>query len=95
MTFYFTWQNCFIFFSVVIYFFFDYFEGKQIKDEREELIKLKSFEFVQKANTLTLLLLSMAYFFTSYINGLVIIFILILSSLYTEIAAKIYFRKTI
>ncbi len=93
MTFYFNWPNIVIFLSVIIYFIYDHFEGKQVKDEREEFIKLKTFEFVQKANTFTLLLLSAAYFFTPYINGLLVIFILILSSLYTEIAAKFYYRK--
>lgn len=93
MTFYFNWPNIVIFLSVIIYFIYDHFEAKLIKDEREELIKFKTFELVQKVNTFTLLLLSLAYFFMPYINGLFIIFILILSSLYSEIAAKFYYRK--
>ncbi len=95
MTLYFSWTNIIIFLSVIIYFLYDHFEGKHVKDEREEFIKLKTFEFVQRANTFSLLILSVAYFFTAYINGLLVIFILILSSLYTEIAAKFYYRKKI
>lgn len=93
MTFHFDWSNIVIFLSVIIYFVYDYKDGKQIKDEREELIRLKTFEFVQRANTFALLLLSAAYFFTTYIHGLLIIFVLILSSMYTEIFSKIYFRR--
>ncbi|MBF0209124.1 MAG: hypothetical protein HQK53_19875 [Oligoflexia bacterium] len=93
MNFYLTIPNSIILISIIVYFIYEYFEGKQIKDEREEWIKLKTFEFVQKANTCTLLLLSIAYFFIPYINGMVIIMILIISSLYTEIAAKLYYKK--
>ncbi|MBL6988594.1 MAG: hypothetical protein ISR65_02405 [Bacteriovoracaceae bacterium] len=93
MRFYLTTPNVIILLSIVVYFIYDYFDGKQIKDEREELIKLKTFEFVQKANTFALLLLSIAYFFTVYIDGMLIIVVLIVSSLYTEIFAKLYYRK--
>jgi len=93
MTMYFTWPNIILIFSLIMYFVFDYFEKKRVKDEREELIRLKTYEFVQKANILALLLLSVAYFFTLSISGVFIIFVLILSSLYTEIAARFYYRK--
>lgn len=93
MTIYFTWPNIILLLSVLVYFAYDHFEEKRLQDEREELIRLKTYAFVQKANTFALLLLSLAYFFTHDINGTLIIFILILSSLYTEMAAKIYFRK--
>lgn len=87
------WPNIIIFLSVIVYFIYDHFDNKQIKDEREEFIRLKTFEFVQKANTLSLLLLSAVYLFIPFINGMIVIFVLILSSLYTEIAAKIYYRR--
>lgn len=93
MTFYFSWPNLVIFLSIIFYLIYDHFDSKQVKDEREELIRLKTYEFVQKVTMFTLLLLSAAYFFTQYINGALIIFILILASLYTEIVAKFYFRK--
>lgn len=93
MHFNFQWLNFILFLSIIVYFIYDHFESKQVKDEREEFIKLKTYEFVQKVNTVTLLGLSTAYFFTSFISGLLIIFLLILSSLYMEILAKIYYRK--
>ena len=93
MTIYFTWPNIVIFLSVIVYFIFDHFEEKRVRDEREELIRLKTYEFVQKVNTFAFLLLSVAYFFIPDIEGILIIIILILSSLYTEIAAKIYYRQ--
>lgn len=93
MQFYFTWPNIIIFLSVIVYFIYDHFDSKQIKDEREEFIRLKTFEFVQKTTTISLLILSAAYLFTPSIDGLFVIFILILSALYSEIAAKIFYRR--
>ena len=93
MSFHFSLPNVVILVSVIIYFIFDHFDKVEVNDEREELIRLKTFQVVQKVNTGTLLVLALSYFFFSYIPGLLIIFILILSSLYTEIGAKLYFRK--
>lgn len=95
MDFYFSWQNLFVLLSIVIYFIYDYFDGKQVKDEREELIKLKTFALVQKVNMTALFLLSLVYFFVPFISGVIIIVVLILSSLYSEILAKIYYRKSL
>lgn len=93
MTIYFTWPNIIILLSVLLYFVYNHVEEKLIKDEREELIRLKTYAFAQKANTFALTMLSGAYFFLHEINGILILFILILSSLYTEMAAKFYFRR--
>jgi len=95
MSFHITWPNMVIFLSVVIYLIYDFFERKNILDEREELIKLKSFEFIQKVNTFTLFIFSLGYFFLKNIDGLLIISVLILSTLYTEIFSKLYYRRTL
>ena len=40
--------------SVLIYFAFDYFDAKRIRDEREELIRLKTYALLQKLTMLTI-----------------------------------------
>ncbi len=80
-------------FTLVVYFIYDYFETKQIKDEREELIRLKTFELVHKTTTSTLCVMAVLYFFFPWIPALYPILAVILSFLYTEILGKIYFRR--
>ncbi len=79
--------------TVIIYFIYDYFEGKQIKDEREELIRLKTYELVHKATTTTLCALAVLYFFFPGMPALYPVLAVVFSFLYTEIVGKIYFRK--
>ena len=93
MAFHLNSYNVIILLSVAIYFIYDYIEGKRVKDEREELIQLKTFELVQKVNTFTLLLLAISFFFISPLNSFFVIFVLVLSSLYSEIIARAYYRK--
>lgn len=79
--------------SIFIYLGFDYWDGKQIKDEREELIRLKSLEFAHKATIATLAVLGFLYLFYPWIETLYVFLAMILASLYTEIAGKIYYRN--
>ena len=83
----------FAFVSVVIYFSFDHFDGKRIKDEREEFIKLKTFELIQKVALAALTLLSALLMFYPAMPGYVAIIIFVFSFMYAEIVGKIYFRR--
>lgn len=82
-----------LFASVILYFIFEYFDNKQIKDEREELIRLKTYELVHKVTTATLTLFALLYFFFPWMNAIYPMLAVVLAFLYTEIAGKIYFRK--
>lgn len=93
MKIYFVLPNILILVSILIYFIFDYFDGRQVKDERYEFIRLKSFEFVQKTTLFALLALAITYLFIPFISGKLVIMILILASLYGEIGAKLYLRR--
>ena len=79
--------------SVVIYLAVDFMDGKRVKDEREELIQLKSLELAHKASLSTLAVLAFLYLFFPWMDGLYIILIMILAALYTEIFGKIYYRN--
>jgi hypothetical protein len=79
--------------SVVIYLAVDYIDGKRVKDEREELIQLKSLELAHKASIGTLALLALLYCFFPWMDGLYIILVMILAALYTEIFGKLYYRN--
>ncbi|MGZ3692363.1 MAG: hypothetical protein ACXVAX_12725 [Pseudobdellovibrio sp.] len=83
----------FIFASVVLYFVFDFFDSKKVKDEREEFIKLKANELVQKATLFTIALLSIAYMLYPGMPAYIPLICIILCNLYSEIVGKIYFRN--
>ncbi len=79
--------------SVVIYLIFDFVDGKRVKDEREELIQLKSLELAHKATLATLTAAALFYLFFPWVNSFYIILALILAALYTEILGKIFYRR--
>lgn len=89
----FTIYNVLILASIIIYFIFDFLEKRKIHDEREELIKLKTFELVQKTVTFSILGLSIVNFLYNELTAAIVIVVIILASLYTEIIGKLYFRK--
>lgn len=79
--------------TVGIYFIFDYFDEKVIKDEREELIQLKTYELVHKVTIGTVCLVALLYLFFPAMDALYPVFALAFAFLYTEIIGKLYFRK--
>jgi hypothetical protein len=79
--------------SVIIYFIFEYFDKKVVKDEREELIRLKTFEWLQKLNLWTVTVLAWWFFYDPGMSAIIPLMALVLTSLYGEIAGKIYFRR--
>lgn len=83
----------FIFCSVFIYFIYDFVERKKIKDEREEFLKLKTFELVQKVTLFTVSLLTIAYFLFPQMPAFVPIILIVICSMYTEMIGKAYLRR--
>lgn len=79
--------------SVAIYMLFDFIDGKRVKDEREELIQLKSLEFSHKATLCVLTLIAGFYMFYPWMSAFTVIVLIVLAALYTEIFAKFYYRK--
>ncbi|MBY0452359.1 MAG: hypothetical protein K2P92_04930 [Bdellovibrionaceae bacterium] len=83
----------FIFASVLVYFIYDYFDQKRVKDEREELIKLKTYEYVQKISLFCICLLATAYLLYPQMPTFVPLIVLVVTSMYSEIFAKLYLRR--
>jgi len=79
--------------SLAIYFVFDYFDKKVIKDEREELIRLKTFELMQKLNLWSLTAIAGLFFIYPQMSAFFPFIILVLASLYGEIFGKLYYRR--
>ncbi len=94
MEFIFSLPKCYILISVAIYAVILYFfDCRQLSDERRELIRLKALRFSQKFTTYALLLIAIINFFVVSINSELLLGILILTALYSELVAKIYFDK--
>lgn len=83
----------FIIFSIVIYFIYDHLAERRIKDEREEFLKLKTFELVQKITLFSITILSIVYFFYPDMPAFVPIILIVVCSMYSEILGKAYFRR--
>lgn len=83
----------FIIASVAVYFVFDYFDQKKIKDEREEFIKLKTSEFVQRATLAAVTVIALAYTLAPQMPAFVPIIVIVICSMYSEIVGKIYYRQ--
>jgi O-antigen/teichoic acid export membrane protein len=82
-----------VFASLFVYFGFDALERRRIKDEREELIRLKSLELVHKTTTVALSAMVVFIALWPHTPALIPIVCLILATMYVEISGKIYFRK--
>lgn len=89
----FNWLRILLLFTIVVYFVYEYFDSKNVKDEREELIRLKTSGLVHQVTTSTLLIVAVLYLFFPEVDALYPIQAVMLSFLYTEILGKIYFRR--
>ena len=78
--------------SVLIYFVFSFIDGRRVKDEREEMIQLKSLELAHKATLGVLAVTSVIYLFAPWMDALYVIQAIVLSALYTEMFGKIFYR---
>ena len=79
--------------SVVIYFCFDYFDSKRIKDEREEFIRLKTYELIHKVTITTLSLFSILVVLYPEIPASLAVLVFVFSFMYAEIIGKLYLRR--
>ena len=91
---YFSYLHIFVLFSTVFYIAFDLFERKRIKDEREELIHLKTLELSHKITVALLAVFAAIYWRYPDFEGRWVLISVVLSLLYTEVLGKFYFRKT-
>jgi uncharacterized membrane-anchored protein len=88
----FTIPKCLILLSLIPYAIFHIAQCKK-KDERDEYIALKSFKVVQRIMLIALFILAIVNFFHRQLNPQLILTVAILSGLYSEIFAKLYYAK--
>ncbi len=79
--------------TIIIYFIFNYFDEKAIKDEREELIRLKTFELMQKLTMAVLVVIAMLLIFLPSMAAIYPVLAVVASCMYGEIFGKIYYRR--
>jgi hypothetical protein len=79
--------------SIVAYFVFEIFEERRTQDEREELIRLKTYQFVQKTSFWTLISMSALYIYDREIPGIIFLVGMLLATLYSEIFGRVFWRN--
>lgn len=79
--------------TVAIYFIYDKYDEKIVRDEREEYIRLKTYELVHRVTTSLMCIVALAYFFDPTMDALYPVLSIAFGFLYTEIIGKIYFRR--
>lgn len=87
------WLHSSILASVFIYFIFGWMDRQVVKDEREELIQLKTYELMQKLTMWSLTALAFSFVFYPTMPAVIPVMILIFASMYGEIFGKLYYRK--
>lgn len=78
--------------SIVIYLGFAFWDRKQVKDEREKLIELKTTELQSKITLYALMALAILYWANPEMPAWICLLVINFASLYTEIIGKIYWR---
>lgn len=81
--------------SVAIYLVFHLWDRKQIKDEREALIELKTSAIQGQVTVVALIILALVYSFNPDIPAWFCLLAMNIAHLYSEIFGKIYFRAKI
>ena len=81
--------------SVAIYLAFAFWDRKQVKDEREKLIELKTSELQSKITLYALMALAVLYWATPEMPAWICLLVINFANLYTEIIGKIYLRNKI
>lgn len=79
--------------SVIVYGIFTYFDRKVVKDEREEMIRLKALEMVSGIQGWTIFGLVIYMNFFKILTSMQLIAIMIAISYYAEIFGELYFRR--
>lgn len=81
--------------SIVIYLAFAFWDRKQVKDEREKLIELKTSELQSKITLYALVFLAALYWTNPEMPAWICLLVINFANLYTEVFGKIYLRHKI
>ncbi len=87
------WMQITIITCTAIYMVIELLTRNEIKDERYQLIELKTQALVSKLTATALVLISTVYIFYPATEGLYLLFFLSMTFLSTEILAKQYYKN--
>lgn len=79
--------------SVAIYFIFNYFDEKNIKDEREELIRLKTYEFMHRLVMTAITIIAAGFIFYPEMHAIYPVMLIVVCAMYGEIFGKWFYRR--
>lgn len=79
-----------IFFDII----YKFFDKKRIKDERENLIHLKSLEFMQRVSSAVLAAFAILYIFYPKVNAIYAIIGLSICAIFSYPIGKAFFRNS-
>jgi hypothetical protein len=88
-----SWARYIVLITVAIYLAFSFFERKTVNDEREELIRLKTLELMQKLTMWTLIAVSLLLLVNPEVSAFYPVTALAVACMYGEIFGKIYYRR--
>lgn len=78
--------------SIAIYLAFSFWDRKQIKDERQQLIELKTSELQSRITLYALIGLALYYWLNPEMPAWICLLVINFAHLYTEIFGKLYLR---
>ncbi len=87
------WMQICIIICTAIYLVIEFLNRNEIKDERYQMIELKTQALVSKLTAAALVLISLVYIFYPDTEGLYLLFFLAMTFLSTEILAKQYYKQ--
>ncbi|MCP4132535.1 MAG: hypothetical protein GY754_16295 [bacterium] len=79
--------------TIVVYFVFYLIDRKHVVDEREQLIELKAISFQQNISMWGLIAIVSVYVYNPALDAVYPIIVFALSSVYTYMLGKLYYRK--
>ena len=87
------WMQIVIIISTVVYLLIEFFNRKELQDERYHLIELKTQALVSRLTSGALVLISIVYIFYPETNGLYLLFLLSMTFLTAELLGKIFYKS--
>ena len=87
------WMQIAIIACTLLFLTIEFLGRNEIKDERFQLIELKTQALVSRGTSTALVLISILYIFYPDTDGLILLFFLSMTFLSTEILGKLYYKQ--
>ncbi|GEM_PF-3530004 len=87
------WMQICIITCTAIYLAIEFLNRNEVKDERHQMIELKTQALVSKLTAAALVLISLVYIFYPDTEGIYLLFFLAMTFLSTEILARQYYKQ--